>query len=64
MKEFPPKSGEYKPKLNNSIEHILRVGWEAQSQLGKAQTPKMASAKHRDCAARLFLYAAMGWKLD
>lgn len=49
MKEFLPKSCEYKPKLNNSREHILWVEWKSQSQLGKAQTPKMASAKYRDC---------------
>lgn len=51
----PKKICEHEPKLNSSREHILRVRQEARFQLGKAQAPKMASAKHRDCVAQLFL---------
>lgn len=51
----PKKICEHEPKLNSSREHILWVRQEARSQLGKAQAPKMASAKHRDCVAQLFL---------
>lgn len=44
----------YKPKLNNSKKHILQIGWEAQSQMRKAQTKEVVSAKHRDFVLPVF----------